>query len=163
MPRKARKASLSLDHRAAGKVIEREILKQEATVTRWTRLHTNTIGLPMGVTTINRLCDGLYNAGSGVSVELLWRLCNHLTQDEQAAKMLACEYLTALGLIPHSAEISIASQLAALRAPLERATRATVQLAAGEKQKAKKRRTRMPPPDGATAPEPGQGGDYPAR
>lgn len=144
MPRRVRKVPLSLDHRAAGKVIEREILKQESTVTRWVRLHTNILGMPMGVTTINRICDGLYNAGSGVSVELLWRLCNHLTGDERAAKLLACEYLTALGLIPHSAEISIASQLAALRAPLERAARATVQLAAGEKQKAKKRKAKKP-------------------
>lgn len=165
MPRKARKATIELNPVAAGKVIEKRILQQEATVTRWVRLHTNALGMPMGITTVNRICDGLYNPGSDASLRLLWRLCRHLTESDQAAQMLACEYLTAYGIIPHSAEISIASQLAALRAPLERAARATVQLAAGEKQKAKKRKreTRTPPPDDVPVPEPGQGGDYPAR
>ncbi len=105
-----------LDEVSAGKVIEKRILLQSPTVTRWVQEHSD-----LGLTTVLHICAGHYNPGSGTSVKVLQRLCFQICDgDEHAAQLLALEYLTALGLVPHSGEASLAAELALANGHLRR-------------------------------------------
>jgi hypothetical protein len=96
----------------AGKWLERIILQQSPTRTRWAESHR------LAPNTILLICDGRYNSPAYVSVNLAWTIALACTKSETAARFFLYQWLEQMGVVPALKDVNVMTELAQIEAQI---------------------------------------------